>query len=79
MPQPDDLSAHYGAVVRDLVGNRVVPLLGAGVNLCERPPGAGWTKGANLPSRGELADHLATQFFFPGGAGMAELVRRSQS
>jgi hypothetical protein len=78
MPQPEDLSAHYGAVVRDLIGNRVVPLLGAGVNLCERPPGAGWTQGADLPSGVELADHLAAQFFFPGGAGTAELVRVSQ-
>jgi hypothetical protein len=50
MSDPDDLNAHYGAVVRDLVESRVVPLLGAGVNLCDRPPGAAWSRGEDLPS-----------------------------
>jgi hypothetical protein len=78
MSDPDDLNAHYGAVVRDLVESRVVPLLGAGVNLCDRPPGAAWSRGEDLPSGGELAAYLADRFYYPRGAGDVELLRVSQ-
>src|SRR6266536_246808 len=78
MLQPDDLNDHYSAVVRDLVENRVVPLLGAGVNLCERSPGAAWSRGADLPSGGELAEYLAERFFYPRGEASVELLRVSQ-
>jgi hypothetical protein len=54
----------------------VVPLLGAGVNLCGRPPGAGWEHGRYLPDGAELADILAGHFRSPEGeaarAGRAE-------
>jgi SIR2-like domain len=60
---------HYGAVVRELTEGSVVPLLGAGVNVCDRPPEAKWVRGSDLlPTGQELARHLATTFFFPGGA-----------
>ena len=78
MPQPEDRNDHYAAVVRDLVENRVVPLLGAGVNLSEREPGTHWQRGAELPSGGELAAYLAERFFYPRGAGTLELLRVSQ-
>ena len=67
MSDPEDLNTHYGAVVRDLVENRVVPLLGAGVNLCDRLPGAAWSRGDDLPSGGELADYLADRLLLPEG------------
>jgi hypothetical protein len=78
MPPSEDLSSHYGAVVRDLVENRVVPLLGAGVNLCERGPDAVWNRGEDLPSGAELADYLAERFFYPREEAAVELLRVSQ-
>ena len=33
----DPLQAHFNAVVKGMFEGRVVPLLGAGVNLCGRP------------------------------------------
>jgi hypothetical protein len=44
-----------------------VPFLGAGVNLCDRPPEAIWesSKTQYLPSGGELAQYLAGAFHFP--------------
>lgn len=76
--QPGDLDAHYGRVVRDLVENRVVPLLGAGVNLSQRKPGAAWEPGKDLPSGSELAEYLADAFFFPEEALRNDLLRVAQ-
>jgi SIR2-like domain len=76
--EPEELSAHYGAVVRDLVENRVVPLLGAGVNLCDRAPGTPWSRGKDLPSGWELADYLADRFYYPKATAPVELLRVSQ-
>jgi hypothetical protein len=76
--EAEELNAHYAALVRDLVENRVVPLLGAGVNLCERPAGAAWTRGRDLPSGRELADYLAERFFYPQGEPAGELLRVSE-
>jgi hypothetical protein len=40
-----DLDAHYNMIVKAIADGRVVPFLGAGVNLCGRPdeikPGVG--------------------------------------
>ena len=44
---------------------QVVPLLGAGVNLCDRPSGQAWELGHYLPNGSELADYLAQTFYFP--------------
>lgn len=60
--EPGELEAHYRIVARALEQGRVVPLLGAGVNLCDRAEGESWMAGgASLPSGSELARHLATE------------------
>ncbi|MGH3684124.1 MAG: SIR2 family NAD-dependent protein deacylase [Pseudonocardiaceae bacterium] len=56
---PDELGQVYDRIVRRLLRGRVVPVLGAGVNLCERPPQVPWQRGRFLPSGQELADKLA--------------------
>jgi hypothetical protein len=56
---PDDLGHVYDLIVRRLLRGRVVPVLGAGVNLCERPPQVSWERGRYLPSGQELAAELA--------------------
>jgi len=56
---------HYRAVLRELMEGSVVPLLGAGVNLCNRPA-EGWQRESDyLPNGQELAEHLASTFFYP--------------
>ena len=63
----DEREVHYGTVVRELTEGSVVPLLGAGVNLCDRPPELKWSRGSEfLPNGQELAEHLASVFFYPG-------------
>jgi hypothetical protein len=52
-------------VIREIVQGRVIPFLGAGVNLCGRPADAAWGPGAFLPTGGELASHLAGRFNYP--------------
>ena len=59
------LESHYRTVVKGIVDGRVVPLLGAGVNLCGRPPEAAWSRGQYLPSGTELAKYLADEFDYP--------------
>lgn len=39
---PDFLDSHYKAVIESITDGRVVPLLGAGVNLCGHPTGVVW-------------------------------------
>lgn len=55
----DDLGHVYDLIARRLLRGKVVPVLGAGVNLCERPPDASWERGRYLPSGPELAAELA--------------------
>ena len=61
---PDYHDLHYQMVVKRFVDGRVVPFLGAGVNLCGRPGGTTWKQGQYLPSGGELATHLAENFSY---------------
>jgi hypothetical protein len=42
MPEPTD--AHYAMILQAITSGRVIPFLGAGVNLCDRPEGAAWTQ-----------------------------------
>jgi hypothetical protein len=56
---PDELEPVYDLIVRRLLRGKVVPVLGAGVNLSERPPHVSWERGRYLPSGQELADELA--------------------
>lgn len=75
----DSLDAHYTMVTKELVGGRVIPFLGAGVNLCGRPETAKWRHGQSdyLPSGGELADYLATAYSYPPDEAR-DLVRVAQ-
>jgi SIR2-like domain len=68
---------HFDIVVQAMAEGMVVPLLGAGVNLCGRPAGAGWEHGRYLPDGAELASILAGHFRFPEDE-LADLVRVSQ-
>lgn len=80
----DPLQAHFNAVVKGMFEGRVVPLLGAGVNLCGRPENWTWQHGDHtyLPSGDELAGFLAEYFEFPlsdeEGQGRHDLARVSQ-
>jgi hypothetical protein len=56
---PDELGHVYDLITRRLLKSKVVPVLGAGVNLSERPPHVRWERGRYLPSGQELADELA--------------------
>jgi hypothetical protein len=56
-----DLGEHLRRVARAILKGSVVPVLGAGANLCDRGSGEGWTLGSNLPSGAELAEWLARE------------------
>ena len=60
----EPLDAHAHIVVDGLMAGRVIPLLGAGVNLVDRPPGDPWQAGRELPNGAELAVHLAQRFSY---------------
>jgi SIR2-like domain len=52
----------YGLIAKRLLKGKVVPVLGAGVNLCERPVDAVFKQGRYLPSGRELAAVLARDY-----------------
>jgi hypothetical protein len=54
-------ASHYKTVTKAFVEGRVVPLLGAGVNLCDRPAGTSYEQGKFLPSGVELAAKLVRE------------------
>ncbi len=57
------MEAHYRMVVKAITDGRVVPFLGAGVNMVGRPPGARFQLGGRyLPSGYELALMLSETF-----------------
>jgi SIR2-like domain len=60
-----DLDLHYKTVAKAMLEGRVVPFLGAGVNLCGRPHGVPFQLGESLPSGGELAVALAADCQYP--------------
>jgi hypothetical protein len=62
MPEAEELSQHLAFVAHELAGGDVVPILGAGANLCDRPANAEWRQGGeSLPNAGELAEWLADE------------------
>jgi SIR2-like domain len=63
LPTIDD--RHYSLVAELLLEGEVVPFLGAGANLCDRPAGALWCSGEYLPSGAELAQALAERSRYP--------------
>lgn len=75
MSEPSE--SHYDTILRATADGRVVPLLGAGVNLCGRPKDAAWQHGRYLPSGAELAAYLAALFDYPEGE-LLDLLRVSQ-
>ena len=76
---PDSLDSHHRIVIKAMMEGRVVPLLGAGINLCDRPLDEVWKREDPrfLPSGGELAAFLAEYFEYPTG-DVRDLVRVSQ-
>jgi hypothetical protein len=69
---------HYDRLIKLLNAGKVVPLLGAGVNSCGRPPDLEWDGvGRFLPSGTELAGYLAATFGYPP-ENARDLVRVSQ-
>ena len=58
---------HFKDVSKAILRGKVVVFLGAGVNLCNRPPGATWTirRKDLFPSGGELAEALADELHRP--------------
>lgn len=61
--EPDD--RHYAVVRRLLADTEVVPFLGAGANLCDRPHETAWSLGRYAPSGAELARTLAERSLYP--------------
>jgi hypothetical protein len=57
--------AHYRMIAHRILAGRVVPFLGAGVNLCGRPNEVPWQRGRYLPSGAELATYLASGNDYP--------------
>jgi hypothetical protein len=64
-PGIGDLDAHYRRVLRALADGRLIPFLGAGVNLVGRPPGEEWSQARYLPTGHELAEALASNARYP--------------
>lgn len=73
----DDLATVYALVTRRLLAGKVVPVLGAGANLADRPTGAQFRRGVYLPSGRELAQELASYAGFTAPEGF-DLARVSQ-
>jgi hypothetical protein len=70
---------HLEAVLEAILRGYLVPFLGAGVNLCGRPPHTEWKQGAFLPSGGELSERLADEFSYKKEWGnRQDLLRVSQ-
>lgn len=71
------LDTHCFQVIKAMALGQVVPLLGAGANLCDRPDGQRWEPGRFLPSGAELSELLASDFGYPLG-DKGDLVRVSE-
>jgi hypothetical protein len=58
--------SHFRVVINALKGGAVVPFLGLGVNLCDRPDNTVWTAEQDeyLPSGTELAEYLTDKFIY---------------
>jgi hypothetical protein len=76
-PASSVISRHCQVVAKRLAEGKVIPFLGAGANLCERPLKSDWQAGGYLPSGAELAAYLASTYAYPE-QGIPDLVRASQ-
>lgn len=72
-----ELRSHLRLVARGLLKGSVVPVLGAGANLCDRAADGKWAPGLDLPSGAELAVWLADEFECEVG-DRTDLLRVSQ-
>lgn len=74
-----DIRDHCRTLIPAFSRGQVIPFMGSGVNLCERPQEAGWSfRGTEfLPSGDELAGHLAATYGYPPSAPR-DLARVSQ-
>lgn len=61
----EPLDSHCLKVVKAMERGQVVPLLGAGANLCDRPPECAWDPELHPPSGAELSGLLADEFGYP--------------
>jgi hypothetical protein len=68
---------HFLRVAKAIAAGHVVPFLGAGANLCDRPEKASWKPGGFAPSGRELARALAEDSEYPD-PGDPELLWVSQ-
>jgi hypothetical protein len=68
---------HYSLVAEQLANGEVIPFLGAGASLYDRPDQAEWAPGRFLPSGGELARTLAARSRYPDPTD-DDLLRVSQ-
>jgi hypothetical protein len=73
-----DLEAHFHFLVTRLAAGKVIPFLGAGANLCGRPPDADWQRDSYLPSAAELATYLAADYPYLSPRDAHDLSRVSQ-
>jgi hypothetical protein len=78
LPVPPDLDAHFEMLAHAFAKGRVVPLLGAGVNLCGHPPSDVWDR-RFLPDGRQLARELATLAPLPKSeSDTTDLIQVSQ-
>jgi hypothetical protein len=73
-PEPQ----HFQTVAQAILAGDVVPVLGAGANMCDRVGNEPWEPGRTLPSGEELADLLARRFSITTH-GPSDLLRVSQA
>jgi hypothetical protein len=69
----EEIVQAYEVIARRLLRGKVVPLLGAGANLGERPPDAHFQRGMYLPSGAELAAELAVNYPVINGHELAQV------
>jgi SIR2-like domain len=68
--------AHYSILAERMRDGKIIPFLGAGANLCDRPDECAWELGRFAPSGGELAQKLAASSRYPDAD--LDLLRVSQ-
>jgi hypothetical protein len=74
MQDPSD--AHYQMVVNSITNSRLIPFLGAGANLCDRPDEkTQFEQGQYLPNGVELAEYLAKKFGCPSSGDLARVTQ----
>jgi len=74
MPTVLSRTGTFDFIERQLSRGNVIPVLGAGANLCDRPPGEPWKLGSYLPDARELAEALAREFPFVDPADLARVA-----